>query len=69
MKSFSIPESLTNCTTTPGGTSISIAGVAARRIQVSGFIAGALGTMADAMVQWQLRRFDTADGTGTTHQR
>ena len=65
-KGFSITESLTACTATPGDTSISIAGVAARRIEVTGFIVGALGTMADAMVQWQLRRFDTADGTGTT---
>lgn len=65
-KAFSINESLTAMTATPGDTSISIAGVAARRITVTGFIAGALGTMADAMAQWQLRRFDTADGTGTT---
>ena len=65
-KGFSITESLTACTATPGDTSISIAGVAARRIEVTGFIAAILGTTADSMAQWQLRRFDTADGTGTT---
>ena len=64
-KGFSVQESLQACTTTPGVTSISLAGVAARRIQVTGFIAGHLGTMADETIQWQLRRFDTADGTGT----
>ena len=65
-KGFSVQESATACTATPGDTSISLAGVAARRIKVVGFIAGHLGTMTDETIQWQLRRFDTADGTGTT---
>jgi len=64
-KGFSAKDVAQACTTTPGVTSISLAGHASLRAVVTGFIGCALGTMADAVAQWELRRFDTADGTGT----
>jgi len=51
-------------TASPGDTVVSLTSAATIRPAVYELILGTTGTPGDQAIEWQLRRFDTADGTG-----
>lgn len=55
-----------NIAASPGATVITLQSAVTVRPEVYAMQWGAGGTMADAAIQWLVRRFNTDDGTGTS---
>lgn len=52
-------------TVTPGDSVLSVQGITTKRWKLYDIVFSQGGAAADTVVEWLIRRFDTADGTGT----